>query len=100
MIKKEKANKVGQLSQRTMNMLVELVAQNGDRFGNDIIEMMDLKDVNPVSLGAITVGLAKAVAMVKDLGKRTHIDVETLYRQELASYRRQFEVLNKKKGGK
>ena len=97
-MKKEtvKTYKVGNLGKMSMEMLVECVAQNGDRFGNDIIEMMDLKDVNPVSLGAITVGLAKAVAMVKDLGKRTHIDVETLYRQELASYRRQLEVLNRK----
>ena len=95
-MKKENANNVGKVSKRKMNFLVELVAQNGDRFGNDIIEMMKLKEVDPVKLGAITIGLAKAVATLKELGKQTGIDVETLYRQELASYRRQFEKLNKK----
>ena len=96
-MKKVKTNKVGKMSQKRMDMLVEFIAQNGDRFGRDIIEMMDLKEIDPVKLGAITIGLTKAWAVVRDLGRRTGVDVETLFRTEGAHYTRQIEMFDKEK---
>lgn len=90
----KKTNKIGDWRKMSLDTMVEYVAQNGDRFGSDIIEMMDLKELDPVTLGTITIGLSKAWAMVKDLGRRTGIDVETLHKKETASYRRLFEKLN------
>ena len=73
--------------ERMINEAVDTIMREGDLLGNDIIEMIDLKAVDHVVLGIATLGLAKALAMVKDVARRTGIDID---KKELMHYRRMF----------
>ena len=76
--------------ERMINEVVDTIMREGDLLGNDIIEMIELKAVDRVVLGIAVLGLAKALAMVKDIARRTGIDIDKLHQKELTHYRRMF----------
>ena len=76
--------------ERMINEAVDTIMREGDLLGNDIIEMIELKAVDRVVLGIAVLGLAKALAMVKDIARRTGIDIDKLHQKELMHYRRLF----------
>ncbi len=75
---------------RLVEEAVETILREGEQLGNDIIEMIPLKEVDRVVLGIAVLGLAKALAMVKDIARRTGIDIDKLHQKELMHYRRMF----------
>lgn len=92
---KEKVRKSNQQvgeeeKERMINEVVDTIMREGDLLGNDIIEMIELKAVDRVALGIAALGLAKALAMVKDIAQRTGIDIDKLHQKELMHYRRMF----------
>ena len=76
--------------ERMINEAVDTIMREGDLLGNDIIEMIQLKAVDRIALGIAALGLAKALAMVKDIARRTGIDIDKLHQKELMHYRRMF----------
>ena len=89
-IKKSNAQVGEEEKERMINEVVDTIMREGDLLGNDIIEMIPLKEVDRVVLGIAVLGLAKALAMVKDIARRTGIDIDKLHQKELMHYRRMF----------
>lgn len=83
--------KVGNTERESfIGLIVETTMKQGTKLGDDIIERMDLTDIDPVVMGTAAIGLAKAVAMLKDVGRRTGINIDKLYQKELAYFKREF----------
>ena len=89
-IRKSNAQVGEEEKERMINEVVDTIMREGDLLGNDIIEMIPLKEVDRVVLGIAVLGLAKALAMVKDIARRTGIDIDKLHQKELMHYRRMF----------
>ena len=71
--------------------LAKIIAEKGDELGNAIIELMPLNDVSRMKLAIVAIGLAKAVAALKDIAKETGISIDKLYETELEFFLREFE---------
>lgn len=83
---------VGNLERESfIGQVVEQIMEQGDQLGNEIIERMNLKEIDPVSIGTATIGLAKALAMLKDVARRTGFNISKLHQQELVYFKRVFE---------
>ena len=94
--KKKTSQDAGKERKKLLRAMTETIAKGGDELGNDIIEMRELGEIDPVVLGIAVVGLAKAWAMVRDVARRTGVNVDKLYKGQLAHYRRVFERIEHK----
>ena len=70
----------------------EIIAK-GEIFGDSIIGQFSLMAVDPIGMGAATIGLVKAYAALKDVASRVGVDIESLFKQELPLYEGQFKEL-------
>ena len=85
-----KSNSVGNQSEEKLNLIVQEIGQKGDAFGNAIIDIMPLKEIDLKTMGIIVIGLAKALAMAKDIARRSGMKTDKLHRSELTYYSRRF----------
>lgn len=91
---KKKSNKVGKSEKVNESGKAYLEAQEllqqGERFGESIIGMMSLFALDFVTMGAAAVGLAKALAALKDVSKEVGVNVQTLFDTELPHFERKY----------
>lgn len=67
-----------------MNKNVQALMERGDIFGQSIIGVMAQFATNWKGIGIAAVGLAKALAALKAVARESDVDVESLYKNELA----------------
>lgn len=87
-------SKAGNKCESVLDQVVNKITEKGDEFGNKVIDMMELNDVDRVKLGIVAVGLAKAVATLKAIGKETGISIDKLYKSELIHFQRKFRKIS------
>ena len=64
----------------------KLMLDKGDTFGTTIVGMMSLFAYDYKGLGAAAIGMAKALAGLKDVAKHAGVNIDKLYDSELAYY--------------
>ena len=69
----------------------KLMLDKGDTFGTTIVGMMSLFAYDYKGLGAAAIGMAKALAGLKDVAKHAGVNIDKLYDSELAYYENSFE---------
>lgn len=83
-----KSNKNMRFEQEAQEIIVR-----GEVFGDSIIAQLSQIAINPLGMGAATIGLAKAYASLKYVAGRFGVDVESLFNHELPLYDAQFKEL-------
>lgn len=68
--------------------------EKGEMFGDGIIIQMSFIATNPIGVGAVTLGLAKAYAALKDVARRLGVEVESLFEKERAYFEDKFDELH------
>lgn len=86
--KGHKENKNMRFEQEAQEIIVR-----GEVFGDSIIAQLSQIAINPLGMGAATIGLAKAYASLKYVAGRFGVDVESLFNHELPLYDVQFKEL-------
>lgn len=64
----------------------ELVVGKGEMFGDSIVSMFGVFCNNYKGFGAAAIGMAKALAALKDAARHFHVDIDSLYDSQLAYY--------------
>lgn len=90
-------NKVGTKNEN-LNQEAKMLLEKGGAFGGAIISMLSLFANDYKGLGAAAIGLARAVASLKDVARRTNVDIDDLFECELAYYLDQFSELPEEDG--
>ena len=67
--------------------------EKGEMFGDGIIIQMSFIATNPIGVGAVTLGLAKAYAALKDVAGRLGVEIESLFEKERAYFEDKFDEL-------
>ena len=88
-------NQSGKKNESVLDQVANKITEQGDEFGDAVIEMMQLNDVDRVKFGIVAVGLAKAVATMKVMAAEMGIDVEKLYKAELIHFLKKFQKISK-----
>lgn len=88
-------NQSGKKNESVLDQVANKITEQGDEFGDTIIEMMQLNDVDRVKLGIVAVGLAKAVATLKVMAADVGIDINKLYKSELLHFQKTFKKISK-----
>ena len=68
----------------------ELVVGKGEMFGDSIVSMFGVFCNNYRGFGAAAIGMAKALAALKDAARHFHVDIDDLYDSQLAYYEELF----------
>lgn len=69
------------------------IIEDGESFGNAIISMMSIFATNVKGMGIAAVGLAKALAALRNIGEVTGIDIKDIYDNELAYFDNKFDEI-------
>ena len=64
-----------------------LMLDKGGEFGNGIISMMAMFAYDFKGMGIAAIGLAKALAALKDISRLVGVDIDKLYDSELAYFK-------------
>ena len=64
----------------------ELVVGKGEMFGDSIVSLFGVFCNNYKGFGAAAIGMAKALAALKDAARHFHVDIDSLYDSQLAYY--------------
>ena len=64
----------------------ELVVGKGEMFGDSIVSLFGVFCNNYKGFGAAAIGMAKALAALKDAARHFHVDIDDLYDSQLAYY--------------
>lgn len=73
------------------------IIENGEFFGSAIIGMMSIFAKDVKGMGIAAVGLAKALAALKDVGKFSGIEIDDIYNHELEHYEKFFSGISDEK---
>ena len=68
----------------------KLVVGKGEMFGDSIVSMFGVFCNNYKGFGAAAIGMAKALAALKDAARHFHVDIDDLYDSQLAYYEELF----------
>ncbi|MBQ3769943.1 MAG: hypothetical protein II866_13260 [Prevotella sp.] len=68
----------------------ELVVGKGEMFGDSIVSLFGVFCNNYKGFGAAAIGMAKALAALKDAARHFHVDIDSLYDSQLAYYEELF----------
>ncbi len=88
--RKERVTLSDQETKKAVTEFAEFILAKGDETGNDIIGRLPLHIVEPMTMAICAIALAKALAMLKDIGRRCEINIDKLYQDELRFFRRKF----------
>ena len=80
----KKTNQVGK--EEKLNKNVQELMERGDIFGQSIIGLMTQFATNWQGIGIAAVGLAKALAALKAVARVSDVEIESLYKKELAYF--------------
>ena len=72
--KKSNANVGNEERESFLGLMVERIMEQGDQLGNDIIERMDLKEIDPVAMGTAVVGF----------------NIDKFYQREVAFFKKEY----------
>ncbi len=70
-----------------------LILDKGGEFGNGIISMLAMFAYDFKGMGIAAIGLAKALAALKDVARQVDVDIDKLFKSELAFFERYFAEL-------
>ena len=79
---------------KKLNKNVLEFMERGDIFGQSIIGLMDQFATNWKGIGIAAVGLAKALAALKAVARESDVDVESLYKNELAYFEKEYSSIH------
>ena len=91
-VNKKSNNMVGKKNEN-LNQEAKMLLEKGVTFGDAIISMLSLFATDWKGMGVAAIGLAKALASLKDAARRTNVNIEDMYECELAYYLDQFEEM-------
>ena len=100
---RKKFNKVGKRMNESKNASREeakLMLGKGEVFGDAIIWNMSLFALDVKGMGVATIGLAKALAALKNVAKAYDVNIETLFESELVHFEKKYnEIEESSEGG-
>lgn len=73
----------------------KLLLEKGDTFGDALIGMLSLIATDYKGMGLAAIGLAKALAALKNVAKLTDVNIDSLFESELAHFEKRFNELSK-----
>lgn len=79
---------------KKLNKNVLEFMERGDIFGQSIIGLMAQFATNWKGIGIAAVGLAKALAALKAVARESDVDVESLYKNELAYFEKEYSSIH------
>lgn len=79
---------------KKLNKNVLEFMERGDIFGQSIIGLMAQFATNWQGIGIAAVGLAKALAALKAVARESDVDVESLYKNELAYFEKEYSSIH------
>ena len=88
----KKSNQVGK--EEKLNKNIQALMERGDIFGQSIIGVMAQFATNWKGIGIAAVGLAKALAALKAVARESDVDVESLYKNELAHFEKEYSSIH------
>ena len=88
----KKSNQVG--NEKKLNENVQELMEMGNNFGQSIIGLMAQFATNWKGIGIAAVGLAKALAALKAVARESDVDVESLYKNELAYFEKEYSSIH------
>ena len=88
----KKSNNVG--NEKKLNENVQELMEMGNNFGQSIIGLMAQFATNWKGIGIAAVGLAKALAALKAVARESDVDVESLYKNELAYFEKEYSSIH------
>lgn len=68
-----------------------LLLDKGETFGDSIIGMLAMFACDHKGMGAAAIGLAKALAALKDAARHYHVDIDSIFDYELAYFQNLYE---------
>ena len=68
----------------------KLVVGKGEMFGDSIVSMFGMFCYDYKGFGAAAIGMAKALAALKDAARHFHVDIDSFYDSQLAYYEELF----------
>lgn len=66
------------------------IMERGEAFGKALISLLSLTATGWKGMGSATIGLAMAVAGLKDTAERTGVDIDSLFESELSFFEKLF----------
>ena len=97
----KKSNSVGKENKKSSKQTKRLEAESrelmerGDRFGDIILDHLDLFIVDRKDLGAAAIGLARAVAALKHEARNEAVPVDKLFQGQLEHFEKEFANIDK-----
>lgn len=88
-VNKKSNNMVGNENEN-LNQEAKMLIEKGGTFGDAIISMLSLFATDYKGMGGAAIGLAKALASLKDVARRTNVNIDDMFECELAYYLDQF----------
>lgn len=92
-INKTKSNKVGKKvnkSKYPSREEAKLILGKGEVFGDAIIWNMSLFALDVKGMGIATIGLAKALAALKNVAKSSDVNIDSLFESEFAHFEKKY----------
>jgi len=86
---KKNSNKIGKKVNKNGNPTREeakLLLEKGETFGDALIGMLSLIATDYKGMGLAAIGLAKALAALKNVAKLTDVNIDSLFESELAHF--------------
>jgi hypothetical protein len=87
----KKVNKIEYPSKEEAKLLLE----KGETFGDALIGMLSLIATDYKGMGLAAIGLAKALASLKNVAKLTDVNIDSLFESELAHFEKRFDEFSK-----
>lgn len=94
---RKKSNKVGKKVNNSKNQAREeakLMLGRGEVFGDAIIWNMSLFALDVKGMGVATIGLAKALAALKNVAKAYDVNITNLFESELAHFEKKYNEIS------
>ncbi len=93
MVKKirKKSSKTGKVNmEKKIEQDAVEIMERGEAFGKALISLFSLTATDWKGMGSATIGLAMAVAGLKDIAERTGVDIDSLFESELSYFEKLF----------
>lgn len=93
-IKSSKTGKKVNRESSTTKEEVLLILEKGETFGDALIGMLSLIATDYNGIGVATIGLAKALASLKQVAKCIDANIDSLFASELAHFEKKFSEIS------
>ena len=93
-MKSSKAGKKVNKESSTTKEEVLLILEKGETFGDALIGMLSLIATDYNGIGVASIGLAKALASLKQVAKCIDANIDSLFESELAHFEKKFSEIS------